>query len=258
MGRTEKVNFDFFRLETSFFSNKKIKSLRRLHGAIGVSTYLYLLCYIYGNDGYYMQFSSIEQLSYDIAEAVANGNVAHVAGRITDSINYLAKNGMLDEDYIAKGVITSVSIQETYIAMCRAAKRVIKMEKFCLLGEDFINAEKKPIYSEEKAISSEEMPIYSEEMQPIRIEKSKEEYGEGYGRAPTIDEVNAYADEINVRIDAKRFIDYYTAKGWEIDGQPIKDWRAVASKWSSARTSSPRAKPTGNPFLNLLKSEGGV
>lgn len=258
MGRVEKTNFDFFRVETTFFSNKKIKSLRRLYGPIGLSTYLYLLCYIYGNDGYYLQFSSIQDLSYDIAEAIAGDNVGKVARRVAECINYLADSDLIDKGYLAEGIITSVSIQGQYIAMSRATKRVTKMEKFCLLGEDFINAEKKAINSEEMPINSEEKAINSEEMQHIRIEKNKEEYREGYGRAPTIDEVNAYADEINVRIDAKRFIDYYTAKGWEIDGQPIKDWKAVASKWSSARTSSPRAKPTGNPFLNLLKSEGGV
>lgn len=258
MGRVEKTNFDFFRVETTFFSNKKIKSLRRLYGPIGLSTYLYLLCYIYGNDGYYLQFSSIQDLSYDIAEAIAGDNVGKVARRVAECINYLADSDLIDKGYLAEGIITSVSIQGQYIAMSRATKRATRMEKFCLLGKDFINAEKKAINSEEMPINSEEKAINSEEMQPIRIEKSKEEYGEGYGRAPTIDEVNAYADEINVRIDAKRFIDYYTAKGWEIDGQPIKDWRAVASKWSSARTSSPQAKPTGNPFLNLLKSEGGI
>lgn len=258
MGRVEKTNFDFFRVETNFFSNKKIKSLRRLYGPIGLSTYLYLLCYIYGNDGYYLQFSSIQDLSYDIAEAIAGDNVGKVARRVAECINYLADSDLIDKGYLAEGIITSVSIQGQYIAMSRATKRVTKMEKFCLLGEDFINAEKKAINSEEMPINSEEKAINSEEMQHIRIEKNKEEYREGHGRTPTIDEVNAYADEINVRIDAKRFIDYYTAKGWEIDGQPIKDWKAVASKWSSVRTSSPRAKTTGNPFLNLLKSEENV
>ena len=156
MGRVEKTNFDFFRVETNFFSNKKIKSLRRLYGPIGLSTYLYLLCYIYGNDGYYLQFSSIQDLSYDIAEAIAGDNVGKVARRVAECINYLADSDLIDKGYLAEGIITSVSIQGQYIAMSRATKRVTKMEKFCLLGEDFINAEK-------KAINSEEMPINSEE-----------------------------------------------------------------------------------------------
>ena len=157
MGRNEKTNFDFFRLETSFFSNKKIKSLRRLYGPIGLSTYLYLLCYVYGNDGYYMQFSSIDDLSFDIAEAIAGDNVGKVARRVAECINYLADSDLIDKGYLAEGIITSVSMQGQYIAMCRASKRVIKLEKFRLIDESVVTIEKKPISSEEKGIYSEEI-----------------------------------------------------------------------------------------------------
>lgn len=171
MGRNEKTSFDFFRVETDFFNNKKIKSLRRLYGPIGLSTYLYLLAYIYGHDGYYVKFSSLEDLSYDIAEAISGDNVGKVARRVAECINYLADSDLIDKGYLAEGIITSVSMQGQYIAMCKACRRLIKLPKYCLIDEDSFKSSEKEITSEEIPISSEEIPISSEKMQHIREEE---------------------------------------------------------------------------------------
>ncbi len=173
MGRNEKTSFDFFRVETGFFNNKKIKSLRRLYGPIGLSTYLYLLAYIYGHDGYYVKFSNLEDLSYDIAEAITSDNVGKVARRVAECINYLADSDLIDKGYLAEGIITSVSMQGQYIAMCKACRRLIKLPKYCLVDEDSFKSTEKEITSEEIPISSEEIPISSEEMRHIKLDKIK-------------------------------------------------------------------------------------
>lgn len=175
MGRNEKTSFDFFRVETDFFSNKKIKSLRRLYGPIGLSTYLYLLAYIYGHDGYYVKFSSLEDLSYDIAEAITGDNVGKVARRVAECINYLADSDLIDKGYLAEGIITSVSMQGQYIAMCKACRRLINMPKYCLIDEDCFKSGKKEITSEEIPISSEEISISSEKKAHIKLDKIRED-----------------------------------------------------------------------------------
>lgn len=175
-GRNSKTNFDFFRLNTDFFSNKKIKALRRHFGSVGILTYLYILAYSYGNDGYYVRVDSIEEFAYDIAESIGNSNLTQIASVATDCINYLASRGEVNKQLLDKGVISGESIQRQYIEMCLASKRKVEIkEEYRLVDTSEYPIAKNGICSEEMPISSEEITIYSEEMQQSKVNKSKED-----------------------------------------------------------------------------------
>lgn len=48
-------------------------------------------------------------------------------------------------------------------------------------------------------------------------------------KAPTIEELqNTFPN-----LDANRFHDFYTSKGWKVGSQPMKDWKACARNWLS-------------------------
>lgn len=49
--------------------------------------------------------------------------------------------------------------------------------------------------------------------------------------APTIDEVQEYATQKGYSIDAEHFVNYYTANGWRVGRNPMKDWRAAVRTW---------------------------
>lgn len=48
---------------------------------------------------------------------------------------------------------------------------------------------------------------------------------------PTLEEVQAYCDENGINIDAQRFIDHYTANGWKVGKNSMKDWKAAVRNW---------------------------
>lgn len=48
---------------------------------------------------------------------------------------------------------------------------------------------------------------------------------------PTIEEVRAYCAERGNNVDAQRFVDYYTANGWRVGRNPMKDWKATVRTW---------------------------
>lgn len=48
---------------------------------------------------------------------------------------------------------------------------------------------------------------------------------------PTIKEVNEYAKEIDFKLDGEAFIDHYEARGWQINRNSIKDWKAAVRTW---------------------------
>ena len=50
--------------------------------------------------------------------------------------------------------------------------------------------------------------------------------------SPSVEEVRAYCEERGNTVDAEQFIDYYSARGWELKpGQKLKDWRASVRMW---------------------------
>lgn len=50
-------------------------------------------------------------------------------------------------------------------------------------------------------------------------------------KPPTVDEVKAYCIERQNNVDAERFIDYYTANGWKVGKNTMKDWKAAVRTW---------------------------
>ena len=48
---------------------------------------------------------------------------------------------------------------------------------------------------------------------------------------PTLDEVKAYAGEKGRPEEAEHFFDFYTANGWKVGKNPMKDWQAAFRNW---------------------------
>ncbi len=112
---------------------------------------------------------------------------------------------------------------------------------------------KPTIYQEEKQLLMEkENNVYTECIQPVsivetqdRLEIELEKELEVYGVAtapstpkkstrfipPTLEEVAAYCKERNNRVDAGRFVDFYTAKGWMVGKNKMKDWKSAVRTW---------------------------
>ena len=48
---------------------------------------------------------------------------------------------------------------------------------------------------------------------------------------PSVEEAQAYIAEKGYSVDAERFVDFYTAKGWVVGKSPMKDWKAAVRTW---------------------------
>lgn len=67
---------------------------------------------------------------------------------------------------------------------------------------------------------------------------------------PTVDEVRAYCIERGNGIDAERFVSYYTANGWKVGKNPMKDWRAAVRTWERRDTGQ---HGRGNELLDMIE-----
>ena len=62
-------------------------------------------------------------------------------------------------------------------------------------------------------------------------EKDKEVIPPRRFTPPTVEQVQAYCKERGNAVDPQRFVDFYTAKGWRVGNQPMKDWKAAVRTW---------------------------
>lgn len=67
---------------------------------------------------------------------------------------------------------------------------------------------------------------------PIQTRPEKEGGARARFRAPTPDEVRAFAEEAGLSLDAERFCDFYASKGWTVGKSKMRDWRAAARNWA--------------------------
>ena len=74
---------------------------------------------------------------------------------------------------------------------------------------------------------------------------------------PTIEEVEDYINEKGYDIDAHKFVDYYSSKGWVVGkNSPMRDWQAAVRNWSRNNYKSDKKQGSGNPWWDALEKGG--
>ena len=66
--------------------------------------------------------------------------------------------------------------------------------------------------------------------------------------APTLEEVKEYCAERKNGVDAERFVNYYTANGWKVGKNPMKDWKAAVRSWERNDFGKPKTAETERNF----------
>lgn len=61
---------------------------------------------------------------------------------------------------------------------------------------------------------------------------------------PTLADVRSYCHERKNTIDPQQFVDYYTANGWRVGRNGMKDWKAAVRTWERNSFGSSNGKPT--------------
>lgn len=77
-------------------------------------------------------------------------------------------------------------------------------------------------------------------------ETSMSEGRRGRFSPPSLEEVQAYCDERKNGISGSEFVDYYAARGWKLNGQSMKDWKACVRTWEkrNGRTNTAQRNPS--------------
>ena len=170
MARPNKSGLSYFNIDTDRYQDTKIKRLKHKHSLVGMAVYDYLLCEIYRDKGFFIYWNEDAAFAvtdyFDVEETT-----------VKEIVNYCGELGLFNKDFLAKGKLTSKSIQTRYMLICKNAKRkdaekLIPEEMNLIPEETELITEETPITPE---ISTQSKVNQSTEYQIIENEKKGNE-----------------------------------------------------------------------------------
>ena len=80
---------------------------------------------------------------------------------------------------------------------------------------------------------------------------------------PSRADLRSYVEDEGLSADPDEIFDYYEALGWEINGKPVKDWRALCRRWKSyekpkQELSQEEHDAEVNRLLDILEKGGSI
>lgn len=72
---------------------------------------------------------------------------------------------------------------------------------------------------------------------------------------PTIDEIKNYCLERKSKVDADKFFDFYSSKGWMVGKNKMKDWKAAVRTWENSDKNKSYVHPIANYQTSKLDQD---
>lgn len=94
---------------------------------------------------------------------------------------------------------------------------------------------------------------YGKSSNKIKENKTKKNKIKENNIKPSLQDVIDYCNERNNCVDANKWYDYYTANGWKVGKNPMKDWKACVRTWE--RNTNITAQPSDNDEANMSSDE---
>ena len=202
----------WLRLHDDFFTSSRIKKLRRMAGGdTYLIIYLKMQLKAMKHDGI-LRWTGLEdnfadELALDLDEKVEDVQMC---------LAYLLSCGLAETDdavsYFFPYAVANVGSEGASAQRMRDAR-----------------AKAKGI--EENNVRTLCAHCYGEKEIEKEIETTVREEKKGRFAPPTLEEVTAYCLERRNGVDPQRFIDHYTANGWKVGKNTMKDWKAAVRTW---------------------------
>ena len=207
--------FYWLKLNKDFFKRHDIRIIEEMpNGKDYILFYLKLLLESVNHEGH-LRFSDTIPYNEQMLSVITNTNIDNVrsAMKVLLELNMIE---ILDDSTIYMAEVSKMVGSETKWAEYKRNKKTTVLENV--------------------QTNSKTFPIEIEKEIDIELEKDKDIIKSDKPtrtrfKPPTKEEVEAYCLERNNQVDAERFIDYYTANGWCVGKNKMKDWKAAVRTW---------------------------
>lgn len=208
MARPVKNSCDYFPHDNGMRNHRKVKALRQKFQN-GYAIWCMFLEFLTGADGNEFEKTDLEL-------EMLSGDFGFSVTEISDVLNYCISIEML---FDKNGFVYSESLNE------RLAPVYLKRGKAKELSQKQQRKNGKFVSNntEQTVVSVTETP--QSKVKEIKENKIKRFI------IPTIWEISEYCKERNNKVDAEKFYNFYTSKGWMVGKNKMKDWQAAVRNW---------------------------
>lgn len=234
---------EYFSHDYNARNDLNMKKLFMGEGLAGIGLYWCIVEMLYEKGGY-IELDYIPIIAFDLrtTEEVVH-NVIEKYGLFTSNDTHFYSNGVLNR--------LNLRAEKSEKARKSIEARWKKAKENNGENTDEIRTYKESITIKEKKSKENKNREKNKEKEIVK-EKTASRF-----TPPTIDEVKEYCSERGNNVDAQRFIDYYTANGWKVGRNSMKDWKAAVRTWERSDDNKPAQKKSvsNNPFLDLARDE---
>lgn len=249
---TSNKRFYWLKLMKDFFSQPKIKKLRKIAGG-DTYTIIYLKLQLISIDNNAtIEYQGIEptfeeEMALTIDEDVDNVSV---------TLNYLMSQGLIVKESETTYVLTetmnligSENKSTERVRKLRERKKDIESvtnQQLCNADVTLCNTNVTPCNVCVTTCNTEieiEKEIELDKELELEIEKESDKCADAQSKPkrkvfvkPTSDQIIEYCNSIgHGEFDADEFIDYYESKDWKVGRERMKDWKATVRNWIRRR-----------------------
>lgn len=183
VGRQPKIGLDYFLFNVDLLNDPKLRRPRQEFGYLSEVIYIALLCILYRDKGYYIDYRGKKQddVIWQVSEQI-NGKYTATAETIANVITCLAECELFSGELLQVGIITSARAQKAYYSATSDRKNVsVNFDWWLLSKQDMESLSTKSfvlqsyISQVENGVSRAGNAIYRAESTQSREEQSREE-----------------------------------------------------------------------------------
>jgi len=240
----------WLKLQKDFFKRHDIKIIKAMpNGKDYVIFYLTLLLESLNHDGE-LRFSDTIPYNEEMLSVVTDTNIDIVRSAMK-ILTELKMVEILEDSTIFMTEINKMLGCETKWA---EKKRLYRQKNQCTI-------EDKTKTFEDNVRQEKEIEIEIEK--EIEIDKDIDIIGYKPQKSkrfipPTVEEVKKYCRERNNNVDAERFINFYSAKGWKIGKNSMKDWKASVRTWEQNKLDAKNKTEVKRDYEIKVDKDGGI
>lgn len=219
----QKKGIDYFPLAAEFDDN--IELIIAEFGMTGLGILIKLWQKIYNSEGYYCEWN--EDVALMFSRKCGEGvNV------VSEVIKGCFRRSIFDKSLFDKySILTSEGIQKRYLEACKRRNSVNLISEYLLIGVSKISSNVNISRLNADISAKNEYILPQSKVKEKKVKESKVKKRDN-GEIPTLEEVEAYCRKRKNKINAERFFNYYSARMWRINGEPM-DWKAAVRSWEN-------------------------
>lgn len=217
-------------MREDFFGDAKVKKLRRIAGG-DTYTVIYLKMLLLSiRDAGIITYEGVEPT---FAEELAL-KLDETEDNIAVTLSYLMAHNMIevyDNQYMLPEATQSIGSETSGAARMRKMRNSKKEQSFETMYGTVSQEVSHCDGDIERDIEKEKDIDLARRHNVTPKDGALTRQTKNHFLSPSIKDIEDYAKENGIVIDAQRFRDYYAATGWMRGNTPIRDWQALARRW---------------------------